>query len=155
MEAKRFSISSFHVTSRIGSLLWLYKLVSGYGEKWHWALGWLFALLFSFSLVFSSSVCKFDFAERKIQDVVQTKIFIEEYLEPFKPCLCGNVDETQPIRAMNRCEALVHSLSVAAFMRPEPKPADTLTKFFIFLLTILAPLQAALLALAIRRKFMR
>lgn len=58
-------------------------------------------------------------------------------------------------RWMFKGEGLVHSLSVAAFQRPEPKAADTLTKFFIILETIFAPLQAALLALAIRRKFMR
>lgn len=52
-------------------------------------------------------------------------------------------------------DGLVHSLSVAAFQRPEPKPANALTSFFILLETIFAPLQAALLALAIRRKFMR
>ena len=52
-------------------------------------------------------------------------------------------------------EALLHSLKVAALQRPEPKPADVLTGFFVILETIFAPLQAALLALAIRRKFMR
>jgi hypothetical protein len=52
-------------------------------------------------------------------------------------------------------EGLVHSLYVAAFQRPEPKAGDTLTKAFVILETIFAPLQAALLALAIRRKFMR
>jgi hypothetical protein len=58
-------------------------------------------------------------------------------------------------RWMYKGEGLVHSLSVAAFQRPEPKAADSWTKFFIILETIFAPLQAALLALAIRRKFMR
>ena len=47
------------------------------------------------------------------------------------------------------------SLGVASFQRPEPNAADTLTKLLVTLETILAPLQAALLALAIRRKFMR
>jgi hypothetical protein len=56
---------------------------------------------------------------------------------------------------MYKIEGLVHSLYVAAFQRPEPKAADNLTKIFILLETIFAPLQAALLALAIRRKFMR
>jgi hypothetical protein len=47
------------------------------------------------------------------------------------------------------------SISVATFQLPEPKPADNLTKLFIVLEVIFAPLQAALLALALRRKFMR
>lgn len=56
---------------------------------------------------------------------------------------------------MNGCDAVVHSLYVSALQRPDPKPADALTKLFVILQTIFAPLQAALLALAIRRKFMR
>lgn len=47
------------------------------------------------------------------------------------------------------------STSFASFQRPDPKAADVLTKLLVTLETILAPLQAALLALAIRRKFMR
>lgn len=57
--------------------------------------------------------------------------------------------------SMDFWEGIVHSFYVASFQRPEPKAFDTLTKFFILLETIFAPLQAALLALAIRRKFMR
>lgn len=58
-------------------------------------------------------------------------------------------------KSMELFSGLVHSLYVAALQRPEPKAYDTLTKAFIILETIFAPLQAALLALAIRRKFMR
>jgi hypothetical protein len=53
------------------------------------------------------------------------------------------------------CDGIVHSLGVASFQRPEPKPKDVVTKFLVTLETILAPLQAALPALAIRRKFIR
>ena len=52
-------------------------------------------------------------------------------------------------------EGYLYSLATASFQRPEPKAFGILTKSFVVFETILAPLQAALLALAIRRKFMR
>jgi uncharacterized protein YjbI with pentapeptide repeats len=48
-----------------------------------------------------------------------------------------------------------YSLQVMTLQRPEPRPYSALTYLIYGLETILAPLQAALLALAIRRKFMR
>ena len=51
--------------------------------------------------------------------------------------------------------ALTYSAAVMTFQRPEPKPATTSAHAVVLLETILGPVQAALLALAIRRKFMR
>lgn len=48
-----------------------------------------------------------------------------------------------------------YSLQVMALQKPEPRPFDALTYLFYGFETIFAPVQAALLALAIRRKFMR
>lgn len=48
-----------------------------------------------------------------------------------------------------------YSLLVMTLQRPEPRPFSGFTLFLYGMETILAPLQAALLALAIRRKFMR
>ncbi len=50
---------------------------------------------------------------------------------------------------------LVYSLETASLQKPEPRPVTTMARLFVGLETILAPLQAALLALAIRRKYMR
>jgi hypothetical protein len=44
---------------------------------------------------------------------------------------------------------------VMAFQKPEPRPATTIAHWVVLLETILGPVQAALLLLAIRRKFMR
>lgn len=55
----------------------------------------------------------------------------------------------------NVARALVYSLETASLQKPEPRPVTTAARFFVGLETILAPLQAALLALAIRRKYMR
>lgn len=52
-------------------------------------------------------------------------------------------------------EALSFSIRVMALQRPQPFPVNGFGQIVLALETILAPLQAALLALAIRRKFMR
>ena len=52
-------------------------------------------------------------------------------------------------------ETLVYSFNVAALQKPEPLPGGIFAKIFVLLETFLGPLQAALLALAIRRRFMR
>ncbi len=50
--------------------------------------------------------------------------------------------------------ALAYSAGVMMLQKPEPRPATPAAQFFVILETILGPVQAALLALAIRRKFM-
>jgi hypothetical protein len=62
-------------------------------------------------------------------------------------------DETGAPLKLTR--ALTYSAAVMTFQRPEPKPATTAAQTIVLLETILGPVQAALLALAIRRKFMR
>jgi len=52
-------------------------------------------------------------------------------------------------------EAVVYSLSVSLLQRPEPKPLGAGGKMLVLIETALGPAQAALLALAVRRKFMR
>lgn len=52
-------------------------------------------------------------------------------------------------------EAISYSLRVMALQRPEPQPENNFAKVVVAFQTILAPLQLALLALAVRRKFMR
>jgi hypothetical protein len=51
--------------------------------------------------------------------------------------------------------ALTYSLGVMSLQKPEPKPLTGTAQALVLLETILGPVQAALLALAIRRKFMR
>lgn len=52
-------------------------------------------------------------------------------------------------------QAISYSLLVMTLQRPEPRPLSTVTQVLYGVETILSPLQATLLALAIRRKFMR
>ena len=51
--------------------------------------------------------------------------------------------------------ALTYSLGVMTLQKPEPRPATNAAQSLVMIETILGPVQAALLALAIRRKFMR
>lgn len=51
--------------------------------------------------------------------------------------------------------ALTYSLGVMTLQKPEPRPATSVAQALVMVETILGPVQAALLALAIRRKFMR
>jgi len=48
-----------------------------------------------------------------------------------------------------------YSLNIITLQRPDPKPASTLTMILTGLEVLFAPIQAALLILAVRRKFMR
>ena len=143
METKRLELLNKLSFSRY--LIWLYKWTSGYGENWSWAALVLIGLLFFFGLLYATPLAKFDYGERKREvaadNVVQMIFDVSASGERF--------------RSLNIGEGIVHSLYVAALQRPEPKSADTLTKLLVILETIFAPLQAALLALAIRRKFMR
>lgn len=51
--------------------------------------------------------------------------------------------------------AVTYSFAVMSLQKPEPKPLTGTAQTVVLLETILGPVQAALLALAIRRKFMR
>ena len=56
---------------------------------------------------------------------------------------------------LNLSDAITYSAAVMTLQKPDPRPATTAAKAIVLTETILGPLQAALLALAIRRKFMR
>jgi hypothetical protein len=101
-------------------LHFLYRWLSGYGEKWFRALCWLIAIWVIWSFVYWTPLCNFT----------------------------------------NKTEYgffywFGYSLNVITLQRPEPKPTDTFTMIILGFEVLLAPLQAALLALAIRRRFMR
>jgi hypothetical protein len=52
-------------------------------------------------------------------------------------------------------KVFTYSLGVMSLQKPDPKPVTIAAQTFVIFETILCPLQAALLALAIRRRFMR
>lgn len=54
---------------------------------------------------------------------------------------------------LSKSRALTYSLGVMALQKPEPKPITGAAQTIVLVETILGPLQAALFALAVRRKF--
>lgn len=71
------------------------------------------------------------------------------YLTP----LC-KFDKEKP-RSLTVSETIPYSLRIMLLQRPEPQPENDFAKWIVTLESVFAPLQVALLALALRRKFMR
>jgi hypothetical protein len=57
--------------------------------------------------------------------------------------------------SLPRPVSVVYSLGVMLLQKPDPKATSVVTNSLVYVETILGPVQAALLALAVRRKFMR
>ncbi len=73
----------------------------------------------------------------------------------YSTSLCQFSNGTDKTRSLEFFEAVAYSLRVMILQRPEPFPINTFGKVVLAVESVFAPLQAALLALAIRRKFMR
>jgi len=119
-------------------LSWWYWLLSGYGERVRRAFGWLFVIWLLFALAY-------------------WKAADETWWQP-KPAAIHSTEGEATIATPNKLtarDALLYSAGVMALQKPEPLPANKWAKLLVLLETIFGPVQAALLALAIRRKFMR
>lgn len=117
----------------------LYWVVSGYGERIRLALFWLLALW----IVFASLYAHVGFAKSEVKSetpIASTVIDAESDI----------VGQPLPLK-----RAFTYSLAVMSLQKPEPKPLTGTAQTLVLLETILGPVQAALLLLAIRRKFMR
>jgi Pentapeptide repeats (9 copies) len=118
-------------------LSWWYWLASGYGERMIRATVWLFAIL----LICAALYTRVGFVRW------------EPRLASENDAVTNQRDEMgAPLKLVR---ALTYSAAVMTLQKPEPKPATTTAQTFVLFETILGPVQAALLALAIRRKFMR
>ena len=62
---------------------------------------------------------------------------------------------TASSRLNSLASGLVYSFEVSTLRRLEPPPKSVIDRFIVGAETVLGPLQATLLALAIRRKYMR
>lgn len=118
------------------SLDWWYWLASGYGELAGRALLILLLLIF----VFGGAYLIVGFS-RSTDKRVDTR-------SPSTADATG-----APIRPVSA--AFLYSSEVLTLQKPEPKPLTACARILVTLETILGPTQLALLALAIRRKFMR
>jgi hypothetical protein len=122
------------------TLDWWYWLASGYGERVRQA----FAVLFGLWLAFAFLYMLVGFIRWEPKPSIEAEAMDVAKSKP------DNVG-----RQLAVTEALTYSLGVLTLQKPEPRPATALAKLFVGVETVLGPVQAALLALAIRRKFMR
>jgi hypothetical protein len=118
-------------------LYWLYWAASGYGERIFRAFLWLIGIWVFFAWLYT--YVGFMRPDAKLTQEINapTIKYDEEY-------------ETLGFR-----RALIYSFGVMSLQKPEPRPLTDGARTLINLETILGPVQAALLLLAIRRKFMR
>ncbi|HEX8198343.1 MAG TPA: hypothetical protein VF571_19265, partial [Pyrinomonadaceae bacterium] len=140
----------YHHIFHFDYIHFLYRWTSSYGESWSRAAFVLAIIIFAFFPIIYTQT-EFQVSPKNIPLDVAVKD-------------CNNVvDELKPVckiefRSLNfwNGEAISHSLSTATFQTVEYRiPQNFWSGFCVILEKILAPLQAALLALAIRRKFMR
>jgi hypothetical protein len=118
-------------------LSWWYWAASGYGERVLKAFLILFGIWFVAGLLYTQvGFSLWDPKPASEADAVSAKR-----------------DDTGAPLKFSR--ALTYSAGVMTLQKPDPRPATTAAQFVVLLETILGPVQAALLALAIRRKFMR
>ncbi|MEP7337969.1 MAG: pentapeptide repeat-containing protein [Acidobacteriota bacterium] len=117
-------------------LAWWYWLLSGYGERITRAAGCLLLILVLFAGLYTQVG------------------FVPSADQTTKPATTITTPDTVGT-PLHFNQALVHSFEVSILQKPEPKPLTLTARFLVGLETVLGPLQAALLALAIRRKFMR
>jgi hypothetical protein len=108
---------------------WWYWLASGYGERAPRALVVLVALWLAFGVAY-------------------TRV-------EFRGPQSAAAGAPAAVVHLDLPAALVHSLGVLSLQRPDPPAASLAGRALVLVETVIAPLQAALLALAVRRKFMR
>jgi hypothetical protein len=118
------------------TLLWWYKWTSRYGESWPWSAIVLAAILATSGWLYTR---------------------VDFYVcPPDRPVTQSSQQGLCETRALSFLEAGRHSLATASFQTVEHrKPSTDEGELIVLLEKIFAPIQAAFLALAIRRKVMR
>jgi len=126
----------------------LYRFTSRYGESWAQASGILLLLLFvGFPLIYTQT--NFQICPKEKPVAMSLAVCESKDEEVQKNCECTR-------GGLGFGEAMVHSLTTATLQNVDyRKPTTKKGEIVVILEKIFAPLQAALLALALRRKFMR
>lgn len=118
-------------------LSWWYWLASGYGERAFRA----FLVLLGVWLLFAFSFTCVGFVVSEKDSLNNSDVAQSKYEAWGRP--------------LNFPRAVTYTAGVITLQKPEPRPRTNTAHALLVLATILGPLQAALLALAIRRKFIR
>lgn len=125
------------------TLHWWYWLTSYYGESWIRALSVLVIVLLVFTVIYTQS----DF---------QTCPKNEPITFSLSQCRSSAEDCRCTIGGLTPKEAISHSLTSAIFQNVDyRRPLSFAAELAVILEKILVPIQAALLVLAIRRRYMR
>lgn len=150
-EASRFRYDAFQAsrTERFRGVVpwrleWWYWLASGYGESIGRALLVFLVLITFFGLAY-------------------TRVGFDFVREPQNGPLVANVPKTNLAASspdergapFGFTDAAIYSAYVCILQKPEPKPLTSSAKALVWIEMVLGPTQAALLLLAVRRKFMR
>ncbi len=148
-EASRLRYSSFDARRRerfygysFWRLDWWYWLASGYGER---------VLQAFIVFVVLIGLCMIGY---KISDFDPTSKAAIAKPMPAAASSSPDMTSIQP-RRLGWREAVLYSFNVSILQKPEPKPMSLWANALVSLQTVLGPAQAALLALALRRRFMR
>jgi uncharacterized protein YjbI with pentapeptide repeats len=115
------------------TLGWWYWLASGYGER----IGRAFIVLLGILVLFAALYLGLGFPNWGTKTATE------------KPAVESQGKWSQV------SGALLYSADVMMLQKPDPRPTAPIAQWLVRFETILGPVQAALLALAIRRKFMR
>ena len=114
--------------------------LSGYGERYLRALGWVAGILIVFAIAY----------------MVAGLINVQELPGPIYNAHLRPAQERPCFDTMSALpRALACSLGVLFLRRPEPRPEEWWTQLIVNVEAILGPLQIALGAFAVRRRFMR
>jgi Pentapeptide repeats (9 copies) len=148
-EASRLRYSSFDARRlerfyglSFWRLDWWYWAASGYGER----------VLRAFIIfVVLISLCAIGY--KKADFNLTSKIAITGQIPSTASSSLG-IPDTQP-RRLGWRESVLYSFNVSILQKPDPKPIGLWGNALVSLETVLGPAQAALLALALRRRFMR
>src|SRR5262249_28533028 len=117
---------------------WWYWLASGYGESVSRAF-----------IIFVVLISLFAFGYTRVgfeQSDGATATSVAQ-MSAASPNLKG-----KPLGVLN---AIIYAAYVSILQKPDPKPLTPAAKALVWMETVLGPAQAALLALAVRRRFMR
>ena len=129
-------------------LSWWYWLLSGYGERVTKAFCALITIWLLFGFIYWLGNTTWWQPKQSTRPVTESS-------EREKLPAVTERQQTFGAMPLTLTEALIYSAGVMSLQKPEPYAANKRAKAFVLTETILGPLQAALLALAIRRKFMR
>ncbi len=129
----------------------LYRWSSSYGESWSWALFVLFGIIMISAVFYTTPICSFkdDSSSENLVRISAVSQNLPQGTTEIK------IIKDEKAKHLNFGEAVIYSLKVGTLQNRKLEPESPAAVAVVMLETVFVPVQLALLALAIRRKFMR